>query len=104
MIAYTVRCRFDDPMVGAEWIAWLVREHLADVIAGGAIDATVVQLDGDPLTCEVRYHFPTRAAFDRYERDHAPALREEGLKQFPLERGLHYERSVGEVMANYPDA
>jgi hypothetical protein len=98
-IAYTVGCTFVDANVAAEWIAWLRDEHLGDVCAAGALDAEVVRLDGDETICEVRYHFESRASFETYERDHAPRLREEGLSRFPLERGLTYERAVGEVVA-----
>lgn len=96
-VAYTVRCTFTDANVADEWVAWLRDEHVADVCRGGAESATVVRLDGDPITLEVRYRFPSRDAFDAYERDHAPALRDEGLRRFPLERGLRYERSVGTI-------
>jgi hypothetical protein len=98
MVAYTVRCRFDDPQIAEEWLAWLRSEHLADVCQAGATEARAVRLDGEPITCEARYIFPSRASFERYERDHAPRLRQEGLARFPLARGLHYERTVGEVI------
>ena len=106
MLAYTVRCTFTDPTVADEWIAWLNDEHLADVRAGGAAEAVVIRLDpadgANELTCEVRYHFPSREAFAGYERDHAPRLREEGLQRFPPERGLVYSRSTGEVVGRQP--
>jgi hypothetical protein len=99
MIAYTVRCTFEDAAVADEWIAWLRHDHLAEVIAAGAIDAELIRLDGEPVVCEARYHFADRAALAAYERDHAPRLRAEGLRRFPPERGLRYERSRGEVAA-----
>lgn len=98
MIAYTVRCTFDDPAVRDEWVAWITGEHAGDVIDAGAASAEVVVLDDEPVAAEVRYRFPDRAAFDGYLRDHAPRLRAEGLARFPLERGLRYERSVGEIV------
>ena len=97
MFSYTVACALDDPAVADEWIAWLRDEHIADVCAAGALDAEVIRLDGTPVRCEVRYHFASREAFAAYERDHAPRLREEGLKRFPLQRGLTYDRRTGEV-------
>jgi hypothetical protein len=100
MIAYTVRCTFKSEAVADEWIQWLRREHLAQVCAAGALDAEVIRFDADNrVVCEVRYHFASREAFAAYERDHAPRLRAEGLKGFPPERGLRYERSIGEVVA-----
>ena len=98
MIAYTVICTFDDPAVADEWIQWLLDEHLAEVRAGGATHAQIVRHDGAPIRCEVRYRFATRADFETYEREHAPKLRAAGLDRFPLDRGLAYERTVGEII------
>ncbi len=97
--AYTVRCTFDDPAIAIEWLDWIRREHLDDVIAAGATGGDVVRLDGEPCRCEVRYRFESRVAFEAYERDHAPRLRQIGLASFPLELGLHYERSTGEIVS-----
>ena len=110
MIAYTVGCTFTDPAVAEAWIEWLRDGHLADVCAAGALDAEAVRVDdprsGAPesgeVRCEARYRFASRRAFAAYERDHAPRLRAEGLAKFPLELGLTYERTVGEIVAAYP--
>ncbi|HRP61902.1 MAG TPA: DUF4286 family protein [Phycisphaerales bacterium] len=106
MFAYTVRCTFTTSDVAKEWIEWLRTEHLRDVCDAGARDAEVVVIDpsessANTMTVEVRYHFVSREAFARYERDHAPRLRSEGLKRFPPERGLTYARTTGEVVAHY---
>ena len=101
MYSYTVACTFDDPRVAQEWIDWLRNEHLGDVCASGALDAEVIRCDGAENAkprVEVRYHFESRAAFAAYVRDHAPRLRAEGLKRFPPERGLAYERASGQVV------
>jgi hypothetical protein len=97
--SYTVACEFSDDRTAEEWIAWLRDEHLRDVCSAGALDAEVVRFDGLPVRCEVRYHFASRAAFERYEQAHAPRLRELGLARFPAERGLRYTRFTGEVAA-----
>lgn len=39
-----------------------------------------------------------RACFETYERDHAPRLRAEGLARFPVESGIRYSRSLGEIV------
>jgi hypothetical protein len=97
-IAYTVAVTFPDPALAAEWLRWLTEGHIAEVLAGGACDAEIVQLDGPEPAFEVRYHFPSRAAFARYEKEHAPRLRAEGLRRFPVEKGVVYRRSVGQVI------
>ncbi|TVQ54585.1 MAG: DUF4286 family protein [Phycisphaerales bacterium] len=106
--SYTVTCTFTEAAVADEWIAWLNDEHLRDVCEAGALDAEVIRFEPDPagehqfIVCEVRYHFKDKASFAAYERDHAPRLREEGLKRFPPERGLQYARRTGEVRGQYP--
>lgn len=105
-IRYTVACTFTDPEVATRWLAWLEDGHLADVCAAGAESAEAVRMDGDSangdtVTYEARYVFPSRAAFEAYERDHAPRLRAEGLEKFPLDLGLTYRRSVGEAVFVY---
>ena len=49
-------------------------------------------------TLEARYDFSNREAFERYERESAPLLREEGLQRFPPSRGAVYHRSTGVVV------
>ena len=68
------------------------------MIACGAIAADIVRLDCDLTTFEIRYLFASRAAFEEYEREHAPRLRREGLEKFPLELGLTYHRRTGEIV------
>ena len=65
---------------------------------GGALGADVVRMDGELTTYEIRYRFASRSQFEIYERDHAPQLRAAGLLRFPLELGLSYSRTVGEVI------
>lgn len=99
MFLYTVACEFDKVEVAQQWIDWLEREHLADVCKSGALSAAIIRLDGEAIAYQVQYRFPSRAAFEVYERDHAPRLRAEGLKHFPLELGLRYTRTTGEIIA-----
>ena len=105
MIHYTVQCQFhsDDPSIPQRWLAWLREIHLAEVIAGGAMLAQVIQMDAAEPTYEIRYQFPSREAFQRYEVQFAPALRKEGLQMFPLELGLTYQRNSGEQIFQYPE-
>ncbi len=98
MFAYTVSCTFSDEPTAREWIEWMRREHLAEVLAAGALAAEVVRIDGTDIVLEARYHFANRRAFDAYVRDHAPALRAKGLAAFPPARGVTYARSCGEVL------
>jgi hypothetical protein len=105
MIAYTVHAEFDDEATLRRWVEWLGAGHLAELCASGALDAEAIMLDpvvqdGRPVyRGEARYHFASREAFGLYEREHAPRLRAEGLRRFPIEKGVRYRRTVGEVAA-----
>jgi hypothetical protein len=101
-VAYTVAVEFKDPSLAAEWLRWLRGGHIADVLAGGATSAEIVQMDGAISSFEVRYHFPSRETFAAYEREHAPRLRAEGLQLFPPEKGVSYRRTVGVILTSFP--
>lgn len=94
---YCVTAQFADPGVRDEYLAWLGDGHMAAVIRGGAISARAVVLDGPELRVATQYFFADSAAFDRYVRDFAPALRADGAARFPASRGVSFERLVGTV-------
>jgi hypothetical protein len=98
VIAYTVLIELDDTALAADWERWLRETHVADVVAAGALDGEVLRLDGSPIRLECRYHFSSRDAFARYQREHAPRLRAEGLARVPKEGAVRFSRSVGDVV------
>jgi hypothetical protein len=98
-ICYTVAAIFTDGALAEEWVRWLREGHVAEVMAGGATSAEIVRMEGAEHSYEVRYRFPSREAFARYEAEHAPRLRAEGLRLFPPEKGIAYRRTVGESVA-----
>lgn len=99
-IAYTVTASFPDERRRAEYLAWLEDGHVDAVIAAGARSAVIVAVDdpADPPRVQTRYIFSTRESFDRYLRQHAPGLREEGLRRFGPETGVRFAREVGRVI------
>jgi antitoxin (DNA-binding transcriptional repressor) of toxin-antitoxin stability system len=97
-IVYTVTATLPNSQVADEWLAWLRDGHIAEILAEGATSAEIIALDQPDLTYEVRYRFPSRQAFERYEQKIAPRLRAEGLKRFPPEKGISYRRSTGTVL------
>ncbi len=101
-VLYTVAVTFRDASLAEQWLRWLRGGHIADVIAGGATSAEIVRMDGTEQSYEVRYRFPSREVFARYEQDHAPRLRAEGLSLFPVEKGVSYRRSLGESIGTFP--
>jgi hypothetical protein len=102
MFSYTVCASFegaDASHVAREYEAWLVEGHLRDVVAAGALEATLLRLDGAALQLEVHYLFADAAAFARYEQGPAVALRAEGAAKFPASRGVRLTRRVGVVVS-----
>ena len=77
-----------------EYLSWLIDGHLQVVLAAGAIEGRVIQLDN--RTVETQYLFPSQGAYDRYEREYAQPLREEGISLFG-ERGVQFKRRSGSV-------
>jgi hypothetical protein len=96
-VFYEVTATFTDPAAVQPWLDWLANKHIADVCAAGATSGRVVRLDDSPRTFAAQYAFPDRDAFDRYIRDHAPRLRDEGAAQFPPDQ-VTYTRRSGDVL------
>lgn len=89
---YSVRSRFSNREVRAEFVAWLAGGHLADVVKAGALDAELVEFEPETEAgigdVESRYHFASRESFEAYAAGPAVALRAEGMAKFPPERGI----------------
>ena len=99
-IAYTVAATFPTPDLAREYVEWLEDGHIDAVVRGGAHSAMIVRLTdpATPIRVEVRYIFSNRDVLDAYLAQHAPALRAQGLKRFPPERGVRFERTLGDVV------
>lgn len=98
-IAYTVIASLPDSAIAAEYVAWLEGGHVDEVIRHGAHSAMIVRIEdpSSPIQVETRYVFSTRDLFDRYIAHAAPMLRADGLKRFPPERGVTFQRRVGTI-------
>lgn len=99
-MAYTVVATFPGPELAREYVEWLEDGHIDAVIRGGAHSAMIVRVidPPTPIRVEVRYIFSNQQVFDTYLAQHAPALRAQGLKRFPAERGIRFERTLGAVV------
>jgi Domain of unknown function (DUF4286) len=121
-ILYTVRTTCPNIQARGRFLAWLSPNHIMEVMKGGATGARIIlplpddrsgqtppgqqagtarppHNDNAPAIVETQYTFPSRKAFDDYVRDHAPALRADGLKHFPPDSGITSERQVAEIAA-----
>ena len=100
-ILYTVRASCPSLQVRGRFLSWLSPNHVAEVMKGGASAVRIVlpdrESDTAPAVVETQYVFPSRKALDTYLRDHAPALRVDGLKHFPPESGVTFARQVAEI-------
>lgn len=100
-ICYMVTATLPDEATLTDYLAFLEDGHVDEVVAHGAHTAMIVRLEPTPgaehrvLT---QYIFPTRELFDRYIQHFAPALRAEGLRRFPPDRGVRFERLIGEIV------
>jgi hypothetical protein len=104
MIRYTVACRFtgNNQQVANQWLEWLRKKHLQDVLDAGAQSAELIQVDDEVPHYLIDYRFATRSELERYLAESAPRLRAEGLERFPLELGLEYQRSTGTALHSLP--
>ncbi|MEC9374687.1 MAG: DUF4286 family protein [Planctomycetota bacterium] len=96
-ILYMVTATIPDEKTARDYIAWLEDGHVDQVVDGGAHSGMIVRLEGEPIRVETHYVFATRQRFDDYVKKHAPALRADGLKRFPPESGITFERRIGEI-------
>jgi hypothetical protein len=99
-ICYMVIATLPDTATAEEYVTWLEDGHVDAVISHGAHSAMIVRLEPAATRPRVmtQYIFTTRELFDRYVSTFAPALRADGLKRFPPERGITFERLVGEIV------
>jgi len=95
-----VTATIPSPNLAEEFLDWLVCGHIQDVLAAGAIAGHAVRLSDPPVPLRIQavYHFPNREALDSYLTNHAPRLRADGLRRFPPERGITFERTVGDIV------
>jgi hypothetical protein len=104
MIVYAVTLRVD-PAVADEFVEYLRRTHVPDVLATGCFVGHEILRVTDPpdagddrgrTTYCVQYRVRSRANLDRYLADHAPALRKEVADRFGDKFAA--SRFVAEVM------
>jgi heme-degrading monooxygenase HmoA len=83
MIVYEVRASVETGIAQAyrEWLAPHIREILG-IPGFASAELLVEDTDEGRTVYTVRYHLDSRAALERYLRDHAPRLREEGKARF----------------------
>lgn len=105
MIVYEVRAVMPPALVD-EYRAWL-EDHIREILAiPGFLYAELHREDADqPAASEaggllvIRYHLEDRGALEAYLRDHAPALRADGIARFGDR--VRMSRRVTELVAAF---
>ncbi len=99
-IVYIVTATFPDEGTATEYIDWLKGGHVKEVVAGGAASGAVVRIlePAEVIRVECHYRFLSRAAYERYVTEAAPALRAEGVRRFGGRSGVTLERRLGVVV------
>lgn len=100
MIEYSVYVSFQDEALAVEWLAWMRHGHVKAVCEAGAIRAELFSVQNDRAGKHyvARYIFKSENDFKHYEEYAAPKLRSEGLKMFPVEMGVTYQRSTARMI------
>lgn len=85
MFIYNVTLNIDES-IHAEWLEW-IKEHIPQVLGTGKfyqakLVRVLVQEDMGGVTYSVQYFAKTREDLDAYYKQHADALRQDGLKRF----------------------
>lgn len=101
-VYYSVVASLPNKNLLQAYVEWLESGHVQAVLDGGALRASVVELDGEGEESHIRtvYEFETRADFDRYVRDHAPALRADGAARFGSGTGVKFKREIGRIRSD----
>lgn len=105
-ILYSVTASLPDEPTAQAYIGWLGNGHVEAVLKCGASRGWVVRVLPDdptpratqPVRVRSSYLFPSRDAYETYVREHAPALRADGLARFGPERGVTMVRELSEVL------
>ena len=105
--SYVVRTSIDDARVFDAYVGWLRDHHVGEVCVSGARDADLIVMDvpqGEPFVVEAHFRFVSREAFEKYEREQAPRLRQQGLAELARlgvepGRGASFHRATGKALA-----
>ena len=85
-IIYNVTTKVEHSIAEA-WLAWLKEEHIPDLIQTGCFThAVILKLqevdDADGPTYAVQYHAESKELYNRYIKEHAPAMRKKVIDKW----------------------
>ena len=86
MIIYNVTINIDDS-VHDQWLSWMMEEHIPQMMELGLffkaklVKVLIVEEMGGS-TYSIQYFTENKEKLEEYYKEHAPKMREEGLKRF----------------------
>jgi len=96
-VFYEVEATFKDESIARQWVDWMLKQHLADVVKAGALRGRLIRLDEGGMVFAAHYEFADRPSFQRYLREEAPRLRAAGEQRFGP-GFVTYRRRDGDVI------
>lgn len=87
-----------EPALADAYEAWLRDEHVPALLATGCFAGASVRRAASRF--RIQYDARDRAQLERYLAEHAPRLRDDGLRRFPA--GVRLERDEWVVVARWP--
>lgn len=87
MILYNVTVNVDDS-VHHEWVNWMKKEHIPEVIATGKFveykmfKVITRQPDETGTTYSIQYYAKTMADYEDYKNNHGPALQMKTMQRY----------------------
>ncbi|MBL7812096.1 MAG: DUF4286 family protein [Bacteroidetes bacterium] len=77
-----------DRNLAKEWLDWMLKEHLPEVMATGCfLDARVMRMithadDDDGVNIAIQYTTPDMDTYERYQAEFGPGLRQKTLQRW----------------------
>ncbi len=86
MIIYNVTIKVE-PAVAEQWLRWMKEEHLKDMMDTGLFSdyrlcRLLEQDEEEGVSFVVQYHSDSAENYRTYLAEHAPKMRQKGLKKF----------------------
>lgn len=86
MIIYNVTTNIHES-VHDKWMIWMQHKHIPEMLATGKFSSAkmarvLIEEEMGGVTYSVQYIAESKEILEQYYKEHAPALREEGLKLF----------------------
>ncbi len=106
MILYNVTINIDQS-VHDQWMHWMQTKHISDVLATGKFTSArmikvLVEEEGS-VTYSIQYTAESKEKLERYYREDAPRLRQEGLLLF-ADKMLSFRTELQVISEHFPES